>query len=345
MLSHRARPRALRGAAIALFCAVLCAAPPTRADELQDASRLLKAGRPEEALKKVNQVLAERGDDLQARFLKGLILAEQGNTREAIEIFARLTRDHPDLPEPYNNLAVIYASVGQYNEARAALEQSIRTRPNYATAYENLGDVYAKLASQAYDKVVQLDASNSGARNKLSLARELVSRPATVAPSRQLPEAQAVAATESSPPSVVAVPDVSRPPAAAEAAIPPSPPATKPEAKDVSAEVLDTVIGWAEAWSRQDADAYLAYYAKDFKTPGGEPRAEWERVRRSLVRAPSSIAVGIESPRVTMAGARRASISFVQTYRSDKLSSTIRKTLLMTLADGRWQISEEKTPP
>jgi tetratricopeptide (TPR) repeat protein len=345
MLSLGARPKALRGAAISLFCAVLCAAPPARADELQDASRLLKAGQPEEALKKVNQVLAEKGDNLQARFLKGLILAEQGNTREAIEIFTKLTRDYPDLPEPYNNLAVIYASVGQYNEARAALEQSIRTRPSYATAYENLGDVYAKLASQAYDKVVQLDSSNSGARNKLSLARELVSRPAMVAPSGRLPEPQPIAATESSPPPVVAEPDVSRPPTAAEAAISPSPPATKLEAKDVSAEVLETVNGWAEAWSRQDADAYLAYYAKDFKTPGGEPRAEWAKMRRSLVRAPKSIAVGIESPRVTMVGARRASISFVQTYRSDKLNSTVRKTLLMTRAEGRWQISEEKTPP
>src|SRR2546425_9737176 len=77
-------------------------------------------------------------------------------------IFTKLTQDYPELPEPYNNLAVIYASQGQYEKARAALEQSIRTHPSYATAYENLGDVYAKLASQAYDKALQLDSSNSG---------------------------------------------------------------------------------------------------------------------------------------------------------------------------------------
>jgi tetratricopeptide (TPR) repeat protein len=111
----------------------------------------------------VNRVLAQKSGDPKARFLKGIILTEQGNTKDAIEIFTKLTQDHPNLPEPYNNLAVIYAGQGQYDKARAALEQSIRTHPSYATAYENLGDVYAKLASQAYDKALQLDKSNTGA--------------------------------------------------------------------------------------------------------------------------------------------------------------------------------------
>src|SRR5678816_1903658 len=116
-------------------------------------------------------------DNAKARFLKGVTLTEQGKTQEAIDTFLKLTQDYPNLPEPYNNLAVIYAGQGQYDKARAALEQSIRTHPSYATAYENLGDVYAKLASQAYDKALQLDKSNSGAQNKLSLVRELVGGP------------------------------------------------------------------------------------------------------------------------------------------------------------------------
>jgi hypothetical protein len=33
--------------------------------------------------------------------------------------------------------------------------------------------VYAKLASQAYDKALQLDKTNSGAQTKLSRAREI----------------------------------------------------------------------------------------------------------------------------------------------------------------------------
>src|ERR1051326_7125565 len=174
-ISGTPRPSLRRGAIFFCLAAFLCAAP-ARADDLEDAARLLKAGQREQALERVNRVLAQKSGDPQARFLKGLILTEQGNTKEAIDIFTKLTQDYPNLPEPYNNLAVIYASQGQYEKARAALEQSIPTHPSYATAYENLGDVYAKLASQAYDKALQLDSSNTGAQNKLSLVRELVLR-------------------------------------------------------------------------------------------------------------------------------------------------------------------------
>ena len=155
------------------LCALL-AATAASADELQDAHGFLKAGQQQQALDSVNQALRARPRDPQPRFLKAVILTEQGNSREASEIFTRLTQDFPALPEPYNNLAVIYAAQGDYEKARAALEQSIRTRPSYATAYENLGDVYAKLASRAYGKALQLDKANSGAQSKLSLARAII---------------------------------------------------------------------------------------------------------------------------------------------------------------------------
>ncbi len=157
----------------AFAAAIILASPFARADDLAEASKLLKSGQHQQALERVNKILADKPKDPQARFLKGLIYTEQGNTRDAIEMFQKLTQDYPELPEPYNNLAVIYASQGQYDKARSALEQSIRTHPSYAIAYENLGDVYAKLASQAYDKALKLDSSNAGAQNKLALVRDL----------------------------------------------------------------------------------------------------------------------------------------------------------------------------
>src|SRR3990172_3168511 len=180
--------------------AALCLALPARADDLQDASTLLKAGQHQQALERVNKALAAKPRDPQARFLKGLIFTEQGKAREAIEIFTKLTQDYPELPEPYNNLAVIYAGQGQYDKARAALEQSIRTHPSYATAYENLGDVYAKLASQAYNKALQIDSSNTGAQNKLSLVRELVGGSPTLAAREAKPAAVVAAAAPAPPP-------------------------------------------------------------------------------------------------------------------------------------------------
>jgi Flp pilus assembly protein TadD len=120
MLIPAAPLATLRQGLMALFACTLLAFA-ARADDMQDASRMLKAGQHQQALERVNKVLAAKPRDPQARFLKGLILTDQGNTRDAIDIFTRLTQDYPELPEPYNNLAVIYAAPGQYDKARVAL--------------------------------------------------------------------------------------------------------------------------------------------------------------------------------------------------------------------------------
>jgi tetratricopeptide (TPR) repeat protein len=321
-----------RGLRRLCVCAVL-ALGPAHADELQDAAKLLKAGQHREALERVNKALAAKPRDAQARFLKGVILTEQGNTREAIDIFTRLTQDFPGLPEPYNNLAVIYASQGQYERARVTLEQSIRTHPSYATAYENLGDVYAKLASQAYDKALQLDKSNTGAQNKLSLVREIGRGTAAVAAIAPPKEPAVAPKAEPKPPVVVAQKAEPKPAAAPE----------KPAA-DPGAEVLKAVNGWAEAWSKKDVDAYLGFYAKDFQTPGGEPRAAWEKSRRARIGSAKTISVNVGSPKVTMNGAGQATVRFRQAYQSDTFKSTGNKTLVLVKgADGRWQIQQEKS--
>ena len=299
------------------MAALLLLSAAAYADDLQEATQLLKAGQHKQAMERVNKVLAAKPKDAQARFLKGLIFTDQGNTKDAIDIFTRLAQDYPELPEPYNNLAVIYASQGQYDKARAALEQSIRTHPSYATAYENLGDVYAKLASQAYDKALQLDSSNSGAKNKLSLVRELVG------PAKEPAKAAVVLAENP--------------------AEKPKPVVEKPAPADPGADVLAAVNGWAKAWSSKDADGYLAHYTKDFKAPGGQAREAWEKSRRERITAPKSISVGIESPKVTMQGNERASVAFRQNYQSDVLKATSRKTLVLVKADGRWLIEEEKS--
>jgi len=148
---------------IAALVAALALISGARAapDELGEAGKLLRAGKREQAMARVDQVLVGDPGNPRARFLQGLILADEGKDDAAIDVFQKLTVDSPERSEPHNNLAAMYAPRGQY-EARGALGQSTRTHPSYATAYENLGDVYAKLASQSCDKVLRLDSSDSG---------------------------------------------------------------------------------------------------------------------------------------------------------------------------------------
>src|SRR4051812_47652803 len=156
---------------LALAAALACGV--AHADEYGDVNQLLRSGKTADALAKADQFLAGKPRDPQMRFLRGVILTETGRTNDAIASFLKLTEDYPELPEPYNNLAVLYAGQSQFDKARAALEMAIRTNPSYATAHENLGDVYAKLASQAYSKALQLDSGNTAVQPKLALIREL----------------------------------------------------------------------------------------------------------------------------------------------------------------------------
>jgi len=151
-------------------------AGPAHADDAGDIARLAQSGRGEEALRRVDTALARQPRDAQMRFMKGVMLSES-RPAEAIAIFIRLNQDYPRLPEPYNNLAVLYASLGQYEKARDALEKALRTSPAYATAYRNLGDIHARLASQAYDRALQIESAKPGAGARLALVHSLAAPP------------------------------------------------------------------------------------------------------------------------------------------------------------------------
>ena len=168
------RLNAARLLASAASVVLLALAPAAQADTLQDISKLIKQGQHAQALEQVDKYLAGKPKDAQGRFLKGIVLTEMNKPNDAIAVFSKLTEDFPELPEPYNNLAVIYAQQKQFDKAKQALEMAIRTHPSYATAHENLGDIYARLASQAYDKALQIDSSNPSAQKKLALIRDLM---------------------------------------------------------------------------------------------------------------------------------------------------------------------------
>lgn len=353
----------------------------------QDASQLFRQGRHAQALAKIDAYLASNPKDAQGRFLKGLILTELNRYQEAIKVFAELTADYPQLPEPYNNLAVLYAAQGQYERAKENLEQAIRTHPSYATAHENLGDVYAKMASLAYDKALQLDASNVSAQTKLALIRELFSptrvadaarteaaRPSTARsaakpaartpaggatasmPGKEAPGAgaepagsseasQSVAADGGEGRAAVALAEGERarvqasPPAVAQVA--PSPAKTAPPPAEAKAAIEKTIREWAQAWSRQDVAAYLAFYGSNFVPPQGLDRAAWETQRQQRLQAPKQIKVEVSDLRISVNDGK-AKARFRQRYAADHLQGTYNKTLDLELQGGQWKIVRER---
>lgn len=329
------------------------------ADEYTDVSALVRAGKLPEALSKADQFLSGQPRDPQMRFIKGVIQRDTGKTSEAIATFTKLTEDFPELPEPYNNLAVLYAGQSQFDKARAALEMAIRTNPSYATAHENLGDIYAKLASQAYNRALQLDNNSQAAvAPKLALIREIFSSPtklARTAPTTsappavaQSPAATAIVPKPVPPVAVAAAPTPVAPPTTPAAANTPPPPTTSSTTASTpdkggamnEGEVEATIARWAKAWSARDVKAYLAAYGKDFDPPGTMSRKDWEEERQQRISSKASISVKIDKLNVAVNGSH-ATAKFRQDYKAGGLAVVSHKVLELRKVGEHWMIVKE----
>ena len=348
---RRTLPRLLR--LLALTALVGTGAAQAQANDYAEITQLLKAGKAAEALTKADQRLSATPRDPQLRFLKGVAQAESGKPADAVATFTKLTEDYPELPEPYNNLAVLYANQNQLDKARTALEMAIRTNPSYATAHENLGDIYAKLASQAYNKALQLDAANAtSVKPKLALIRELFSadiakgaKPAAAAPAPAVVATQRPApapAPAAAPAPTPAPAATAAAPAATPAPAPAAPDAAKQEAAKDAKEVTAAVQAWAAAWAAKDMKAYLAAYGKEFDPPGRMTRAAWEKERESRIVGKSKITVQVSDLNVSVNG-NKATARFRQAYSADSLNVSSRKTLDLVESNGRWLIVREAT--
>ena len=305
------------------------------AQDAQEINRMIRSGQLAAAATRVDAMLAKNPKDATARFLKGVVLAEQGKSNEAISMFQALTEEYPELPEPYNNLATLFAAQGQYEKAKTALEMAIQTNPSYGTAYENLGDVYAKLASQAYDKALQLDKSNTTAQAKLAAIRAAfpgagkASAPAAAPATAPKAEPAKPAASATVP----AVPSALKQTVAAPSA--PQPPG------EASAAIMQAVNAWVSAWAARDLDAYLGAYSKSF-APEGRSREDWEAARRLSFPATRSVQVSIEQPQISLIGDSEAEVTFVQHFRSERAKLNTKKVLRLSKEKGAWHIAQER---
>jgi Flp pilus assembly protein TadD len=151
----------------------LVPAPRSEAAQIAD---LMRAGKSDQALQRADAFLSARPRDLQVRFLRAVTLIDLGRRPEAIDALVLLTQDFPELPEPYNNLAVLAAAQGGLDRAEHLLQQALAAQPNFVTAQENLGDLYVAMAAEAFDRASKLDPANGALKSKLTLARDLTSK-------------------------------------------------------------------------------------------------------------------------------------------------------------------------
>ena len=286
-----------------------------------------------------------RAADLDARLAEGAALAARGERAQARALFERLAAEHPERPEPLNDLAALAAAEGDLERARALLERALATHPSFRAVHDNLAAVYAAQASAAYRKALPIDGGPSERPTLVMLTEAAAPRPQLAGvpvpiapPSVSYAAAPTTVAVPAAP--VATVPATARPPVSAPSAVP----AAGAPFDGRAHAALAAVDAWAAAWAAKDVAGYLAAYAPEFVPPDGMSRAAWEAQRAERIRAPKRIAITIEQRHLTLEpDGQRARLTFVQRYRSDRFNGDSYKTLTLVRRDGAWRIAAERT--
>lgn len=111
-------------------------------------------------------------------------------------------------------------------------------------------------------------------------------------------------------------------------------------AATAEANITRAVYAWADAWQHKDIEAYLGFYAPQFK-PEGLSRKAWESQRKQRLNKPGDILLQVDGLRVE-AEANSAFASFVQRYSSKGYSDNVSKQLEFAQINGKWMIVRER---
>ncbi len=290
---------------------LLSSLPSFAQNKIEEIKLLLKNGKYNHAEILINNFNGDNLNDPELLFYKGINETNLGKKNQAIDTFRDLTERFPELPEPFNNLAVLYAEKAQYRLAKEILEQAIKTNPSYLTAHINLGDIYTKMASEAYNKALEIDKSNNIAITKLSMITQLFNyQPNT---------------------KNTVIDSIKRKPAVKVA---------KLSKKRLSQNILNSIENWKTAWENKDMKSYLNSYASNFNYPNKMTKSDWEKYRTNRIISKKIINLSLSNIQLKF-GKEKITAVFIQNYKSGNLNQTSNKTLVFIEENGDWLILEE----
>ncbi len=284
---------------------------------VQDDARIsfLMDKKPYIALQKIKSEFRITPNDARLLFYKGLILTKINKKKEAILTFTNLINQHPSLPEPYNNLAVLYAEFGKLDLAKETLEKAILTNKSYSTAHINLGDIYTQMATNAYNKALEIDNKNKIAHNKLKLITELFNyQPSTEEKKITISKLENHQPTNKIPNNKI----------------------------EVLKEIKETMKIWESAWENRDLEVYLNTYSINFKYPNNMLKKQWEQYRADRIVNKKEIIITISNINYKI-NKDVVTASFIQNYKSNNYNNSSQKTLVFQHESNRWVILEEYT--
>jgi tetratricopeptide (TPR) repeat protein len=315
MLRNYSMPKRILIALVTIFfhCSVGFA-------DVEKINKLIDAKKYPQAQQQIKNLLKEDKNNPQLLFIKGVLLSETNKIEKAIETFQALTESHPTLPEPYNNLAVLYAQIGDFDKAKASLEQAIKTHPSYATAHINLGDIYTRMASESYTQALQIDNQNKNAKTKLSSIKKLfgfqplnkkIKLPQKKAESLDTNEDKKISGDNTNSQKEVTINDV---------------------------EFF--IMEWKTSWETKDFAKYINFYSNKFINNKNQDFESYKKFRKPRIIGKKVININLENILIEKKDGFFLA-SFLQNYKADNIESSTQKKLFIQIEDGNLKITNE----
>ncbi len=289
---------------IALFLCCMCFKPALATATIQELQFLVDQNSFSSATVTGTQLLIEQPGNAKIQFLTAYAYQMDNQTNRAKELYENLIRDHPKLPEPMNNLAMIYLNQNNPDKASQLLIDALNTHSSYSTAYTNLGRIYRSIASTTYrqavsesDQPVKATKIKLAALSNLSLVEQLT------------------IVTEPTMSSVV-------------------------NSANVQKLLIEQVKNWAKSWNDKDFPTYISFYSADHR-PNFKTHIAWVEHRRSRIMRPGAIKVKVSNIEIRAHDENKVIVNFKQTYDSPNYSDKVLKRLRFRRAGSTWKISDE----
>ncbi len=283
-----------------LFYSIEVVAIANTVDDL----RVLVAGKKFAAAIETGELLLKQNPKrADVQFLTAYAYQMKRRTARATDLYKSLIRQHPELPEPRNNLAMIYLAKGDHDTASKLLVEAINTHNSYATAYENLSRIYTGIASEAYRRALSESSESAKYSQKIELAAltqlEIFNLQSTTT-------------------------------------IPGSGESEQP----TDTSLVEHVKLWAKAWSNKDFATYINFYSNEHRPKFHTHRA-WVEHRRKRIMRPGDINVKVSDINVLSESKNLVILDFVQSFDSATYSDRVKKRLSFRRIGLQWKITNE----
>ena len=291
---------------ITLICCLIFS-PVLTANTIQNLQQQIAGKDYSAAARNGEQLLIDNPDHTWVRFLTAYAHQQNNQMTRAITLYEDIIRDHPGLPEPRNNLALIYLAQGDYDRASQLLVDAINTHPSYATAYENLSRIYAGLASEAYRRAISESSEPARYTHNIELdAIDQLNLPLEALATKSVVNETTLVTTA-----------------------------------NLETFLIEQVKGWAKAWSNKNFERYSGFYSLQYRAKFKNHSA-WLEHRHQRIDRPGSISVEVSNIQISWEGENQAMLDFRQRFDSPRYTDRVVKRLVFSRLGAQWKITEER---